>query len=173
MGPGRMAPSWQKEVDDFPEYYAEYFKKYSSAVTPLRRCICTGRSATSARQRCRPTSTTSRRPSRATTWPRSFMPSTGPSGFGRNKYYDTDEEYLHAVAEAMREEYLGDRRRRLRAAGRRPVADRHAERPDDGRARSASSAASSTSRRSTTRCAASRPSRSATTRATASTTARG
>ena len=37
-----MAPSWQKEVDDFPEYYAEYFKKYSSAVAPLRRIICKG-----------------------------------------------------------------------------------------------------------------------------------
>ena len=42
MGPSRVAPSWQKEVDDFPEYYAEYFKKYSSTVTPLRRIICKG-----------------------------------------------------------------------------------------------------------------------------------
>src|SRR5262249_30154637 len=40
-GDTRMAPSWQKEVDDFPEYYADYFKKYSSTVTPLRRIICT------------------------------------------------------------------------------------------------------------------------------------
>ncbi len=38
----RMAPSWQKEVDDFPDYYAEYFKKYSSTITPLRRIICKG-----------------------------------------------------------------------------------------------------------------------------------
>ena len=30
MGPTSMAPSWQKEVDDFPDYYADYFKKYSS-----------------------------------------------------------------------------------------------------------------------------------------------
>ena len=35
------------------------------------------------------------------------MPSTGPSGFGRNEYYSHHEEYLAAVAEAMREEYLG------------------------------------------------------------------
>ena len=35
------------------------------------------------------------------------MPSTGPSGFGRNEYYGSHEEYLHEVAEAMREEYLG------------------------------------------------------------------
>ena len=37
---GGMAPSWQKEVDEFPEYYADYFKKYSSTVTPLRRLVC-------------------------------------------------------------------------------------------------------------------------------------
>ena len=34
-----------------------------------------------------------------------FMPSSGPSGFGKNEYYDSDAEYLNAVAEAMREEY--------------------------------------------------------------------
>jgi len=33
------------------------------------------------------------------------MPSTGPSGFGRNEHYPTHEEYLAAVAEAMRVEY--------------------------------------------------------------------
>src|SRR5918995_782268 len=42
MGATRMAPSWQKEVDDFPEYYAEYFKKYSATIAPLRRIICKG-----------------------------------------------------------------------------------------------------------------------------------
>src|SRR5207248_2898301 len=36
-----------------------------------------------------------------------FLPSTGPSGFGRNEFYGTHDEYLYAVAEAMREEYLG------------------------------------------------------------------
>ena len=41
-GRPRMAPSWQVEIDMFPEYYAEYFKKYSSAVAPLRRIICRG-----------------------------------------------------------------------------------------------------------------------------------
>ena len=40
--PTKLAPSWKAEVDDFPEYYAEYFQKYSSAVAPLRRLICKG-----------------------------------------------------------------------------------------------------------------------------------
>ena len=38
MNTTRMAPSWQKEIDDFPEYE----RKYSSTVTPLRRIICRG-----------------------------------------------------------------------------------------------------------------------------------
>jgi 5-methyltetrahydropteroyltriglutamate--homocysteine methyltransferase len=101
-----MAPSWQKEVDDFPEYYAEYFKKYSSTVTPLRRLVCRG-----------PVSYVGHRllqididNLRAAVAPHDvtevFLPSTGPSGFGRDEHYGSHEDYLAAVAEAMREEYL-------------------------------------------------------------------
>ena len=99
------------------------------------------------------------------------MPSTGPSGFGRNEYYATHEEYLAAVAEAMREEYLA-----IVAAGFilqvddpfliDMLSDPSMEEATGRRRRG------STSRPSTTPCATSRPSRSATTRATASTTGR-
>jgi 5-methyltetrahydropteroyltriglutamate--homocysteine methyltransferase len=34
-----------------------------------------------------------------------FVPSVAPSGVGTNAYYRTDEEYLNAVAQAMRVEY--------------------------------------------------------------------
>jgi 5-methyltetrahydropteroyltriglutamate--homocysteine methyltransferase len=107
-GPSRLAPTWQAEVDMFPEYYEGYFKKYSSAISPLKRIVCKGpisyvgqellaidianlRAATKGKRKVADI----------------FMPSTGPSGFGTNDYYKTHEEYLHAVAEAMREEYLG------------------------------------------------------------------
>ena len=33
------------------------------------------------------------------------MPAVAPSGVGRNEYYQTDEEYLDAVADALHEEY--------------------------------------------------------------------
>ena len=36
------APSWQVEIDMFPEYYADYMGKYSAAVAPLRRLIARG-----------------------------------------------------------------------------------------------------------------------------------
>lgn len=41
-----MPPSWQVEIDAFPEYYAGYLGKYKSTVTPMRVMVCTGRSAT-------------------------------------------------------------------------------------------------------------------------------
>jgi 5-methyltetrahydropteroyltriglutamate--homocysteine methyltransferase len=105
MGESRMAPSWQKEFDDFPEYYTEYFKKYSATVSPLRRIVCKGPISYVGQELLQ----TDIDNLTAATAPYDvadvFMPSTGPSGFGRNEYYGTHEEYLHAVAEAMREEY--------------------------------------------------------------------
>ena len=35
-----------------------------------------------------------------------FMPAVAPSGVGANEYYQSDEEYLNAVGEALRAEYL-------------------------------------------------------------------
>jgi 5-methyltetrahydropteroyltriglutamate--homocysteine methyltransferase len=36
-----------------------------------------------------------------------FMTATSPRGFGTNAYYPTEIDYLEAVSEALREEYLG------------------------------------------------------------------
>jgi 5-methyltetrahydropteroyltriglutamate--homocysteine methyltransferase len=107
MGDSRMAPSWQKEVDDFPEYYAEYFKKYSAAVSPLRRIICKSPISYVGQQLLQTDIDNLKAATAAYDVADVFMPATGPSGFGRNEFYATHEEYLHSVAEAMREEYLG------------------------------------------------------------------
>ena len=106
-GETRLAPSWQKEVDDFPDYYADYFKKYSSTVSPLRRIICKG-PITYVGQELLQTDIANLKAAVAHYDVADvFMPSTGPSGFGRNEYYESHEEYLHAVADAMHEEYRG------------------------------------------------------------------
>ncbi len=107
MGQSRMAPSWQVEVDDFPEYYAEYFKKYSAAVAPLRRIICRGPITYIGQDLLKTDIDNLKAATADYDVADVFMPSTGPSGFGRNEYYSSHEEYLHEVAEAMREEYLG------------------------------------------------------------------
>jgi len=106
-GSSRMAPSWQVEVDDFPEYYAEYFKKYSSTVAPLRRIICRGPITYIGQDLLKTDIENLKAATAEYDVADVFMPSTGPSGFGRNEYYGSHEEYLHEVAEAMREEYLG------------------------------------------------------------------
>jgi 5-methyltetrahydropteroyltriglutamate--homocysteine methyltransferase len=106
MGDSRVAPSWQKEVDDFPEYYADYFKKYASTVSPLRRIVCKGPISYVGQELLQTDIENLQAAASAYDVADVFMPSTGPSGFGRNEYYPSHEEYLHAVAEAMREEYL-------------------------------------------------------------------
>ncbi len=105
MTEGRLPPSWQKEVDDFPDYYAEYFKKYSAAVSPLRRIYCTGPISYVGQELLQTDIENLKLATADYDVADVFMPSTGPSGFGRNEYYATHEEYLNAVAEAMREEY--------------------------------------------------------------------
>ena len=107
MQPASMAPSWQKEVDDFPEYYEEYFKKYSSTVTPLRRLICKGPISYIGQELLQKDIDNLKAAVEGKGVTEVFMPATGPSGFGRNAYYDTYEEYLFNVAEAMHEEYQG------------------------------------------------------------------
>ncbi len=37
-----MPPSWQVEIDAFPEYYADYLGKYKDQVSPMTTMVCTG-----------------------------------------------------------------------------------------------------------------------------------
>ena len=106
-GPSRMAPTWQVEFDMFPEYYTEYFKKYSSAVSPLRRIIAKGPISYAGKALLQTDIDNLKAACEGLDIADAFMPACGPSGFGRNEYYKDHEEYLNAVAEAMREEYLG------------------------------------------------------------------
>ena len=106
-GPSKLAPSWQAEFDMFPEYYTEYFKKYSSAVSPLRRIIAKGPISYTGQKLLQIDIDNLKAACEGLDVADIFMPSSGPSGFGKNDYYKDYEEYIHAVAEAMREEYLG------------------------------------------------------------------
>src|SRR4029079_6173931 len=106
-GETRLAPSWQAEFDMFPEYYTEYFKKYSSAVSPLRRIIARGPITYTGHKLLQIDIDNLKAACEGLDIADVFMPSSGPSGFGRNEYYKEYPEYLHAVADALREEYLG------------------------------------------------------------------
>src|ERR1700730_452252 len=102
-----LPPSWQREIDDFPEYYHSYMAKYSSAVAPMKVMVCTGPVAYTGQAALATDIANLRAALDATPGPvEAFLPSTSPSGFGRNDYYSSERDYLAAVAEAMREEYL-------------------------------------------------------------------
>jgi 5-methyltetrahydropteroyltriglutamate--homocysteine methyltransferase len=103
-----LPPSWQLEIDDFPEYYHSYMGKYSSAVAPMKVMVCTG-PVTYTGQQALATDVANLRAALDAAGghvTEAFLPSTSPSGFGRNEYYASEQEYLEAVAAAMREEYL-------------------------------------------------------------------
>jgi 5-methyltetrahydropteroyltriglutamate--homocysteine methyltransferase len=106
MGPSTMAPSWQIEYNQFPEYYEAYFNKYKSAIAPLRRIICQGPITYVGQELLQIDIANLKAACVGKDVKDIFMPSSGPSGFGRNSYYKTHEEYIFATAEAMREEYL-------------------------------------------------------------------
>jgi 5-methyltetrahydropteroyltriglutamate--homocysteine methyltransferase len=106
-----MPPSWQVEIDAFPEYYAGYLGKYKETVSPMTTMVCTGPVSYAGHEQLRVDvenlrSALSQEGIGGRRETEAFLPSTSPSGFGRNEYYGSYAEYLTAVAEALREEYL-------------------------------------------------------------------
>jgi 5-methyltetrahydropteroyltriglutamate--homocysteine methyltransferase len=104
-GESLLPPSWQKEMDDFPEYYADYLGKYKDTVAPMKVMVCTGPVSYVGHEALKTDIENLRAAASQVDAVEAFMPSTSPSGFGRNEHYTTETEYLGAVAEAMREEY--------------------------------------------------------------------
>jgi 5-methyltetrahydropteroyltriglutamate--homocysteine methyltransferase len=101
-----MPPSWQVEIDAFPEYYADYLGKYTEQVSPMTTMVCTGPISYTGHDRLRTDIDNLRAALDGHQVVEAFLPSTSPSGFGRNEYYPSHGDYLAAVAEALREEYL-------------------------------------------------------------------
>jgi 5-methyltetrahydropteroyltriglutamate--homocysteine methyltransferase len=102
-----MAPTWQAEYDMFPEYYEGYLKKYSATVAPLRRIKCTGPISYSGQAALQTDIDNLKAALEGKDVVEVFMPSSTPAGYGTNEYYDDHDEFLQAIADAMREEYLG------------------------------------------------------------------
>ncbi len=104
-----LAPTWQAEFDMFPEYYEIYLNKYKATVAPLRRIKCTG-PISYAGQEAVATDIANLKAAveaaGADKVTEIFMPATTPGTYGTNEHYSSRDEYLEAVADAMREEYL-------------------------------------------------------------------
>src|SRR5438132_8124739 len=87
VGETLLPPSWQREIDDFPDYYRGYLSKYSSTVAPMRVMVCTGPVAYVGRDAVQTDIANLRAALAAVGAGEAFLPSTSPSGFGRNEYY--------------------------------------------------------------------------------------
>jgi 5-methyltetrahydropteroyltriglutamate--homocysteine methyltransferase len=106
--PGEKFAMFADEVSHFPEYYKEYFERamFGATVAPAVPLYCIGPVSYTGQAEVKrdidnlQTAVEVAKPVEA------FIPSTAPSGVGNNEYYKSEEEYFHAVGEAMRSEYL-------------------------------------------------------------------
>ncbi len=107
--------AWSAEIRDFPEYYEDYFARAmsGSAVAPPVPLVCVGPVTYRGHQAVAADIANLRAAIDGLPVEDVFLPAVAPSGPGSlapgtdagNEYYDTYEEYLFAVADALREEY--------------------------------------------------------------------
>jgi 5-methyltetrahydropteroyltriglutamate--homocysteine methyltransferase len=95
------------EVKAFPEYYAQYFKEamLGGTLMPFVPLVCTGPVKYRDLAPLRRDIENLQVAVKAAGARSAFMPAVAPSGVGINEYYRSQEEYFHAVGQAMRAEY--------------------------------------------------------------------
>ena len=104
--PGAVPWAGSKEATAFPEFYEPTLRQSPNAAAP--RFVCTGPVAYVGHARVQADIDNLRAALTGVRVEEAFIPAISPSnveGRQRNAYYKTDEEYLFAIAEAMREEY--------------------------------------------------------------------
>jgi 5-methyltetrahydropteroyltriglutamate--homocysteine methyltransferase len=104
--PGALPWAGSKEAAAFPEFYAPMLRQGPNAAAP--RFVCTGPVTYVGHARVQADIDNLRSALAGVRVEEAFLPAIAPSnveGRQRNAYYKTDEEYLFAIAEAMREEY--------------------------------------------------------------------
>ena len=101
------ARQWATEIAAFPEYYEQYFSRAMLGARIVERIalVCTGPVSYRGQEAVRRDIDNLKAALEGLKPEEVFMPAVAPSGVGINAYYPTDEEYLYAVAEALRTEY--------------------------------------------------------------------
>ena len=99
---------WAAEVAAFPEYYEQYFSRrmMGGSIAPRIPLTCTGPISYRGQAAIRKDIENLKASVSGLKVEEAFMPAVAPSGVGANSYYGSDEEYLHAVGDALRTEYL-------------------------------------------------------------------
>jgi 5-methyltetrahydropteroyltriglutamate--homocysteine methyltransferase len=107
--PGAKVKLFQKEIAAFPEYYEQYFKQamMGGAIASLAPVVCVGPIKYRGAKQLRTDIDNVKAAAAAAGVANEhvFLPATAPSGVGQNEFYKSAEEYFHALAAAMSEEY--------------------------------------------------------------------
>jgi 5-methyltetrahydropteroyltriglutamate--homocysteine methyltransferase len=103
--PGGRGLQWVQELSAFPEYYEQYFSRNMRSIAPNTPLVCTGPISYQGRAAVQADIDNLKAALAGTSVEEAFMPSSAPRSLGRNVYYKTDEEYVYAIADAMRAEY--------------------------------------------------------------------
>jgi 5-methyltetrahydropteroyltriglutamate--homocysteine methyltransferase len=107
--PPRPGP-WvgSREVIDFPEYYEWYSRWRGEPVGPSTALVCTGPITYKGHEALKRDIENFKAALKGINVAEAFMPATSPANIEaqrKNEYYPTEEAYLYAIADAMREEY--------------------------------------------------------------------
>ena len=105
--PERKFVPFAAEQAAFPEYYAQYFKEamFGGTVMPHVPLVCTAPVKYRDPAPLQRDIENLKAAMKETGAKKAFMPAIAPSGIGMNDYYSDQEEYFHAVGQAMRTEY--------------------------------------------------------------------
>jgi 5-methyltetrahydropteroyltriglutamate--homocysteine methyltransferase len=100
---------WAAEVAAFPEYYENYFSRRMMGGSIIARTpmVCTGPISYRGQDALQRDIENLKAALTGLTIEEAFMPAVAPSGVGTNEYYRSNEEYLHALGDALRTEYQG------------------------------------------------------------------
>jgi 5-methyltetrahydropteroyltriglutamate--homocysteine methyltransferase len=99
-----------REVQAFPEFYEWFARAMPSPPVRSLHMVCTGPISYKGHGHVRADIENLKAALKGFEVEEAFIPSISPTaveGWQKNRYYRSDEEYLYAIAEAMREEYHG------------------------------------------------------------------
>jgi 5-methyltetrahydropteroyltriglutamate--homocysteine methyltransferase len=97
------------EVADFPEYYEQYFRRAvtGGGIAPAMTLACVGpvRYRPEGLAQLQRDIANLKEATRGSEVEETFMTAVAPSGVGHNEYYDSDQEFFFALADALHTEY--------------------------------------------------------------------
>ena len=97
-----------REFRAFPEFYEWFGRALPSPAASLPHMVCTGPISYKGHAQLQADIGNLKAALEGTEVVEAFLPAISPAGieeWQKNRYYKSDEEYLYAIAEAMREEY--------------------------------------------------------------------